>query len=194
MNRLLAMATIVMGAYGCALVSRGEVLSVRYFSPEPIRSTLGSASAQGPRPAIRLGRVRGAPYLRERIAHRDSEYEVGFYDDRAWTERPEAYVRRALVRKLFEERGFVRMTGGTAPTLELEVVAFEELRMPPLHAARVEVHYQIRRNETALAERTIRIDRPVAGGRFEDVVAAFSGALDEATGRIADDIAGTVPP
>jgi cholesterol transport system auxiliary component len=170
-------------------MSRGEALSVRYFSPVSTPVRPGSASAQAPRRSLRLGRVRGAPYLRERIAHRESPYEVGFYDDREWTERPEAYVRRALERKLFEERGFERVTGGPALTLEVEVVAFEELRAPHVHGARVAVRYEIHEDRAVLEGRTIAIDRAVAGARFEDVVAAISGALDEVTDRIADRIA-----
>lgn len=192
MNGAVTVAAVALLACSCALVSRGEPLSVHYFSPEPTRGSLGSTSAQAsPRLALRLGPVRGAPYLRERIAYRESAYEVGFYDDREWTERPDAYVRRALVRKLFEERGFRRVTGGAAPTLEVEVLEFEELRTPRIHGARVAVRYEIRGDETVLEERTIAVDRPVEGPRFEDVVAAISGALDEVTDRIADRVAAT---
>jgi cholesterol transport system auxiliary component len=188
-NRAVAIAAVALGTCGCALLSRGEALPVRYFSPATIQVRLGSTSAQAPRPALRLGRVRGAPYLRERIAYRESPYEVGFYDDREWTERPEAYVRRALERTLFEERGFERVTGGPALTLEVEVVAFEELRAPNVHGARVAVRYEIHADQAVLEERTIAIDRAVPEGRFEDVVAAISGALEEVTDRIADRIA-----
>jgi hypothetical protein len=44
------------------------------------------ARANGP--LVRLGRIHGAPHLRERIAHRESEYEIAFYDDREWTMSP----------------------------------------------------------------------------------------------------------
>lgn len=165
---------------------------MRYFSPEPPhapRVAVAVADAQAPRPAVRLGRVRGAPGLRQRIAHRDSEYEVGFYDGRQWTERPEVYVRRALARELFEERGFERVTGGPGPTLDVEVLAFEELRMPHRHGARVELRYQLHDDSAALDERTITVDRPVRGASFNDFVRAISDALDEATDRIADRIA-----
>lgn len=191
MTRILA-CVLIVGACGCALTSRGEVLSVRYFDPVPPPARVGSAStqAQSSRPALRLGRIRGAPYLHDRIAYRKSEYEVGFYDDREWTERPEEYVRRALVRKLFEERGFERIAGGRAPTLDVDVLAFEELRTSRLHGARVEVRYQIRSEDVVLDEGTVDVHRAAQGERFEDVVAAISEALDEVTGRIADRVAG----
>lgn len=189
MTRVCA-GLVIVGACGCALTSRGEVLSVRYFDPEPSPPHAEPAAAETQAPAaktvLRLGRVRGAPYLRERIAYRKSEYEVGYYDDREWTERPEAYVRRALVRKLFEERGFERATDGTAPSLDVDVIAFDELRMPGAHGARVEVRYRIQSKDAVLEERTIAVRREVTGERFEDVVAAMSAALDEVTDRIAD--------
>jgi cholesterol transport system auxiliary component len=189
-KRAVAIAGLVLVTSGCALFSRGSVLPVRYFSPEPAAARHPSpAEAQGPRPAIRLGRVRGAAYLGRRIAHRESEYEVGFYDDREWTERPEAYVRRALARKLFEERGFERVTGGPGPTLDVEVFGFEEVRMPGIHAARLKLRYRLQGDEAVLVEQTITIDRPVSGEGFDAFVAAMSEALDEATDRIADRLA-----
>lgn len=194
MTRVLA-SILILGACGCALTSRGQVLTVRYFDPEPSPARVGSASAQAQesKPVLRLGRVRGAPYLRERIAYRVSEYEIGFHDDREWTERPEAYVRRALVRKLLDERGFERATGGSAPTLDVDVVAFEEVRTPRLHGARVEVRYQLRGDDRVLDEGTIAVDRAARGDRFEDVVAAVSEALDEVTDSVADRVARAVP-
>lgn len=192
MIRALVMTAMVLGACGCALTSRGAPLSVRYYSPEPPPARLAApAEAQGPatRPVIRLGRVRGAPDLRERIAHRESKYEIGFYDDRQWTERPDAYVRRALVRKLFEERGFERAVGGFAPTLDVELVGFEEIRMPRVHAARVKIYYQLRNDTSVFDQRTVTVDHPVSGPRFADFVEAISRALDEASDRIADQIA-----
>lgn len=200
MKRALVIAGLVLATGGCSLLSRGSVLPVRYFSPEPPAARQPSpAETQGPRVAVRLGRVRGAAYLGQRIAHRESEYEVGFYDDREWTERPEAYVRRALARKLFEERGFERATGGAAPTLEVEVFGFDEVRMAGAHVARVKLRYRLEGDDTVLDEQTIAIDRPVSGEGFDAFVAAMSAALDEATNRIADRLAavarrGNVPP
>jgi len=63
-KRAIAIAGLVLVTSGCALFSRGSVLPVRYFGPEPPAARHPSpAEAQGPRPAIRLGRVRGAAYL-----------------------------------------------------------------------------------------------------------------------------------
>lgn len=193
MKRALATAALLVGAAGCALTSRGAVLSVRYFAPAPppsappvARPASSPASSPVSSPVVRLGRVRGAPWLRERIAYRTSAYELGFYDDRAWAERPESFVRSALDRTLFEERGFERALGGAAKALDLDVLAFTELRLPTLHGARVEVRYRIQSDVVVLDEGTIRVDRPVAGGRFEDVVAAMSAALEEVSEKVAE--------
>lgn len=99
-------------------------------------------------------------------------------------------MRRALARKLFEERGFERVTGGPGPTLDVEVLGFEEVRMPGIHAARLKLRYRLQGDEAVLVEQTITIDRPVSGEGFDAFVAAMSEALDEATDRIADRIAG----
>jgi cholesterol transport system auxiliary component len=195
MKRALSVCALAATLVACggALTSRGAVLDVRYYDPEaPARSAaVAEAQAQAqpePRPNLRLGRVRGAPDLRERIARRESEHEVGFYEDRQWTSRPEVFVRHALARELFEERGFERATGGAAPTLDVEVLAFEEVRTPHEHAARVALRYELQSDVAVLDERTVVVDRPVEGPRFEDFVAAMSGALDEASDRIADRI------
>ncbi len=195
MIRPMIVASLLLVTSGCALLSRGTVLPVRYFDPEPARVVpAGAPEPQGTGPAVRLGRVRGSPALRERIAHRDSLYEVGFYDERRWTERPEIYVRGAIERTLFEQRRFERATGGPAPTLDVDVLAFEEVRLPGEHAARVELRFRLESDSAVLGEATLRVEQAVTGDRFDDVVAAMSAALDEATDRLADRVARLAPP
>ena len=55
--------------------------------------------------AVRLGNVRSAPFLRERIVWRASAVEYGLYEQRRWFELPSRYVRRALVSALDEAPG-----------------------------------------------------------------------------------------
>ena len=47
-----------------------------------------------------------------------------------------------------------------------------------------------RSSRVVLDEGTITVDRPVAGERFEDVVAAMSAALDEVSEKVADRVEG----
>src|SRR5687768_6369916 len=107
---------------GCALTSKSEPWTSRYFTPEAAggsESPADPADAGGAR--LRLGRVSAGKHLRERIAFRRSEHELGYYDDRRWTEQPDVYLRRALSAALFEERGIHRVVSSGSPTLEVEL-------------------------------------------------------------------------
>src|SRR4051794_38545045 len=67
----------------------------------PSRSTARPPDGGSPRDLpLYLGRVGSSSYLRERVVFRDPDHKVGFYEDRRWTERPEAYVQRARERRL----------------------------------------------------------------------------------------------
>jgi cholesterol transport system auxiliary component len=192
------LATVaVLGTSGCALTSKADVVNIRYFSPEVVRPRLTAADAasatapDAPAPngaiEVRLGRVSSGPNLRERIAYRDAAYELGYYDDWRWTERPETFVRRELGRSLFEAHGFRRVLGGSAPTLEIEVIAFDDLRLPTGRAARVQLKVILFEDTGVLLEDTITVDRPVTAEKpkIEDVVAAMAVALDQASEQVA---------
>jgi cholesterol transport system auxiliary component len=191
----LIVAAFVVGTSGCALTSKADLVTTRYFTPEVSKPRLASASAtpeEAHTPEIRLGRVTSGAHLRERIAYRDSAYEVGYYDDQRWTEHPEIYIRRAITRTLFEQRGFQRVVGGAAPTLDIEVLAFDELRLPSGRAARVELKVVLYESRAIILEETLTIDRPVAdnaGTKIEGVVAAMAEALDIASEQVATKVA-----
>jgi cholesterol transport system auxiliary component len=177
----------------CALFSKAAPLAPRYFTPED-----GSAAAAqrgvGQAPAsetrqLRLGGVRGGSQLRERIMFRDSAHELGYYEDRRWTERPEAYLRRALARALFEERGLVRVVSGSAPTLDAELIAFEEIRAPE-HKARVQVIITLDDDRIGSLQETITVEKPVRrdapGDDADAAVEALAAALHQCVTQIAD--------
>lgn len=177
MKTLLFGLCLALG--GCALTSKADALDVRWYSPETVKPQLtssGGTRADGP--ALTLGRVSSGVNLREKIAYRDTAFEMGFYDDRRWTERPEVYVRRELSRTLFEERGMKRVLAGQAPVLEVEVLAFEELR--DAHAARVQLKIIVHDDVRAMLEKTITVDRPIAGKETGAFVQAMAQALDVA--------------
>ena len=171
---------------GCALLGKNDPLVPRYFTPEypaaalsaPIRSDL----------QLRLGRVEGWSHLRERMAVRNSAREIIYYEDRHWTERPEIYLRRALSRTLFEDRGVVASLSGRAVTLDVELIAFEEVEQP--HKARMQALLVLRDDRLVLLEETITVEKPVAGAGQADealaVVDALSQALQAGVTRIAD--------
>jgi cholesterol transport system auxiliary component len=184
------------GSSGCALTSKNEVIAVRYFTPEQVKPRLTAATiepdgARASRPLL-LGRVTSGSNLRERIAFRNAAHEIGYYEDLRWTERPETYVRRELGRTLFEERGFERSTAENAPELDVEVLAFDELRLPQgARVARVELKVLLWDGPDVLVEETFTVDRPVPvrEPRIEDFVAAMAAALDDAATQVATRVA-----
>jgi cholesterol transport system auxiliary component len=183
-----------LGTSACALTSKAELVPVRYFSPEsqmkrPEHPDGGAAvrvALTAPPLELRLGRVSSGANLRERIVYRDAAYELGYYEELRWTERPEAYVRRALGRSLFEQHGLHRVLTGSAPTLDIEVVAFDDIRLTTGRSARVQLRGVLYDDDGALFEDTLTVERPVASGTgaIEDMVAAMAAALDAATEQL----------
>ncbi|XXF75332.1 ABC-type transport auxiliary lipoprotein family protein [Myxococcaceae bacterium GXIMD 01537] len=182
---LVALVSAAVAA-GCALTSKGKPLGVSWYTPEQVQP--GSANPQSAGPELRLGYVRSGADLGQRIAWGDGAYRMGFYEERRWTERPAQFVTAALRRALFEAHGFRSASHETAPLLDVEVVAFQELRSPQAHAGRVALHVRLS-NERELLDTTLVKDEPVKGERFDDVAAAISRALDDAANEAAERVA-----
>jgi cholesterol transport system auxiliary component len=134
------------------------------------------------------------------MVYRDEQGRVAYYEERRWTERPEAYLRRALSRALFEERGFKRTVTGVGASLDVELTAFEELRGPK-PVARLEATVLLEDGRTSLFEHTFVVERPIASSDENDrdsaSVLAHSEALHQVVAQIADRIAtsmATLPP
>ncbi len=176
-------------ATGCALFSKGAVTEPRYFTPE---SSFRKQSLPQERPPsdlrLRLGRVTSGAHLGERIVFRPSEQEVAFYDDRRWTERPVNALRRALTRVLFEEEGLGSVISGAAPTLDVELVRFEEVMAPP-HRVRVLVALSVHDSRVVRLQEALDVERPITStkGKAAAVAAAeaFGEALDAAVREVA---------
>ncbi len=174
---------LAVSCSACALTSRGEILDVRWFTPEHAHAQAEAASP-APSVALRFARVRSGPDLGQRIVHGDGAFEVSYYEDLQWTERPELYVRRALDRTLFEDRRFQRVLGGDAPGLDAEVLVFEEVKTSSMHAARIVLRIVLS-TDHVLFEDTVGVVEQVTGNRFEDVVAAMARALEAASLEVA---------
>jgi len=171
---------------GCALLGKNDPHVPRYFTPEyegdaptaPVRSDL----------QLRLGRVEGWSHVREQLATRNSAREFFYREDRRWTERPEIYLRRALSRALFEERGVVESLSGRGVTVDVELIAFEEIEQP--HKARMQALLVLRDDRIGLLTETVTVERPVGKSNEADqaraVVDALSQALQAGVTRIAD--------
>ncbi|HEX2678768.1 MAG TPA: ABC-type transport auxiliary lipoprotein family protein [Polyangiales bacterium] len=197
--RALGLATLgvlctLLGS-GCALLSKSDPLTPRYFSAEDTsggaveaQPSQRSAGNQGDPLRLRLGRIDAGSGLRERIVYRTSPDEVGFYEDRRWTERPEDYLRHALSRALFERHGFSRAVSGAAPTLQAELLAFEEVRGDH-PGARVTLVFTLDDEHDTLLEQTLTIERPLAPNAGSDRGAAVANAMTAALHEAVETIA-----
>jgi cholesterol transport system auxiliary component len=191
MNGLRAPASVLLLLstlqVGCALLTKQDVVDVRYFTPDPAptQTTLTSASKPNGRARLRLGRVTAAGHLRERIAFRDGPHELGFYEDRRWTERPEAYVRRELERRLFDEAALDRTLDPSAPTLDVELLSFEEVRRPGGPFGHVELRVVLHDHDAVIHEETLATLEAASGPSFDALVAALARGLGRLSGRVA---------
>lgn len=196
---LVSMLLLGLLSSGCALLTKSDPVVPRYFSPELADSPPHArANADHPKLSLRLGRVGGGSYLKERMVYRDSSHEFGFYEDRRWTERPEVYLQRALEASLFDDSGMRRSLSSTVPTLTADLVEFEEVRGSAPHV-RLRVVYALHDEQTVFFERTISIERPLGGGleagRPDRVAAALGEALQEAVSRVSGEVlAGLASP
>jgi len=173
----------------CALLSKAEPLVPRYFTPENGESQVAPATAARTTQRLRLGTVDSGSQLRERMMYRSATHELGYYADRRWSERPEAYLRRGLIRVLFEERGLFQVSSGSAPTLDAELIAFEVL---PSAQPKVRVQVVIALDDAASGKlsRTITVQQAVRSkGTSDDAdaeVEALGAALQHCLTQVAE--------
>jgi ABC-type uncharacterized transport system auxiliary subunit len=179
---------VVLGIAGCgALLDKAEPLNVRYFAPTLAEvHDSGGASSQGQAQALRLGRIQASDHLRERIAYRVSESELGYHEALRWTEAPDAYFRRALGRELFESGRFEHVIAGVAPQLEAELTAFEDLRAKS--AVRVEARVLVHDGRQVVLERTFRVEESRKDDSPTAIAEALSRALQKCVAQISSEI------
>ena len=180
------MRWLVVLVAGCTLFSKSKPLEIRYFSPETPAST--QATSDTARVHLRLGRITPAALLRNKIVHRESQVEVQEYDALRWTEQPDAYVRRALAHALFEGSHFDQIVSGAAPTLDVEIIAFEQVPS----GGRVQLRYQLTDDRQVLARGDVICERPASSAGIDGAVAAIGAAMNAATAEVATRIATTL--
>jgi cholesterol transport system auxiliary component len=170
-------ALLLLSTSSCAFLFKSDAKEPRYYSPDPLEpadAPVNAASKPDSNPAfkLRLRAVRAAAHLKQRIVFRDSETKLGFYEERRWTELPEDYLRRRLSESLFEARKVQRVIAGPAATLEVEMVAFEEVRVPR-RVGRVQIMYLLHDGNLVRFQETLTVERPIAyDGDDEDKSAA----------------------
>lgn len=185
MTLRMLLVSCALASAGCALLGKNDPVVPRYFTPQ--YESDGAKATAHPELRLRLGRVSAWAHLRERMVVRNSPQELTFAEDRRWTERPEVYLKAALERTLFEERGLVAALSGGAPTLEVELAAFEELQTPKRHV-RLQALVLLHDDRSGRMEETITVDEPVIAGPDSDVavVEAISRALHRGVDEISD--------
>jgi len=170
-------------ASGCALLSKAEPSLVRYFdldrAGKPTQGTSdrreGTAAS---RVSLRLGPVIGAVHLEERLVYRLSQQEIAFHRDWRWTSPPHHYLKLQLARTLFEERGLRHVVGGTGPTLDVQLLDFDEIRTPE-HVARARCLARLMLAHEVVLEVTLVVERPIPSSKHADMPDAIVEALSE---------------
>ena len=189
---LLAFCAFAFAHGGCALTSKADAVSPRFFSPEPETRAKVLPETEEAALELRLGEVEAASHLEERISYRLHASELAYYEDRLWTEAPEQYLRRALERELFEHRHIRRVVSGAGATLEVELTAFEELRGPPARV-RLALSYTLYDHGQSSLERSLVVERPLAADtrtdRAQRVAAALALCLTSAVAEVSDQVA-----
>jgi cholesterol transport system auxiliary component len=184
----LASAGAALLTVSCALLTKDAPIVPRYFSPDSYAPSQDVQAPPTTSQELRLGRVNASAYIRDQLVHRDSLHEVGSYEEIRWTEKPESYVRHALEQAIFARRGVHQVVSGGAMTLEVDVVAFEEVRGPP-HVGRIRLDYKILDDRLVRAARSVVIERPIApasGAAAADaMVSALAVALNDAVEVVA---------
>lgn len=178
---------------GCALLSKGELADRRFFSPPVVRASPAAGASEL---ELRLGRVTAGACGSERMMVRYSEAEIGFHDERLWTEKPEVYLRRAMQLELFETNGLSSVLRGSAPVLDLELVEFEEV-LTPAHVGRVTVAWALGDTRVVWTQRTQTFERAIAAvpGQLDGaaVAQALGAALQLAVTDISKQVRSTLP-
>jgi ABC-type uncharacterized transport system auxiliary subunit len=167
-----------------------------YFAPPSALDAaddppLNSATLATP---VRLLPVRTASYLGEQIAWRVSDVERGLYEERRWTEFPSRYVERAMALALDHTAGIRRVDSGQVATLNLELIAFDEI-LAPTHEAGVEIVASLRSpDRVPIFQHDFRSQRPIADAQPSSAARAMGLALDDAVTQVAAAVAAQVHP
>ncbi|MCC6849393.1 MAG: membrane integrity-associated transporter subunit PqiC [Deltaproteobacteria bacterium] len=180
----LACALAAVASHGCLFRSAEPP---RFYRPASAALDDAGDDARVPTAAgapLRLGSVRSAPFLRERVVWRASPVEYGLYDQRRWFELPSRYVRRALVATLRTTPGVRLVQEATAALLDVEVLAFDEA-LAPAHEAHVALAVTLRNGADVRLDRVFSAKAPIARAEGGAMAEAMGRALDEATRRAA---------
>jgi ABC-type uncharacterized transport system auxiliary subunit len=185
---------VLLGAAGCLFRADAPP---RYFQPES--RALGAVVASDGRVTgaagrrVRLRHVQAAPHLHERMVWRVSEVEFGYYEQRRWSEAPASYVQRALTYELFGRRGLRPGMPGKDATLDVKVLAFEELRAPAHEVSVVTAVRLADPSAPPVLEQRFEVRRPVPDDDPGSVARVAGQALDELIEEVGTAVEAALP-
>jgi ABC-type uncharacterized transport system auxiliary subunit len=190
---LVCFALALAVGSGCALLSKADSGSARYFRLEREDGDPGVGPAAAPvrvepAPALRIGRVTGSQYLDEQLVYRASPMEVGYSRDLRWTEPPEVSMGRILAHELFEDRYLRHVVGGPGPSLDVHLAVLDEIR-GPRRVARARILASLHDGRDVLWEATVTVDRQIEGSADGDLANATVEALGEAMQAAVEQVA-----
>ena len=162
--------------------------SIHYYSAAPDAHVDGGSTLDLSG-TLRLGRVRAADHLTNRMVWRVSDVEYGFYELARWTEAPREYLERTLSKTLFQTRGIPESLGPEAHVLDAKLVGFEEDLSDGRHA-RVAVAFHLQRGGAVLWTATLESLVPIASNDRAQAAAAIRGALTDVVARASEIIIG----
>jgi ABC-type uncharacterized transport system auxiliary subunit len=164
----------------------------RYYTPPSSLVAADDPPAQANGRPVRLRRVRTAGYIGEQICWRGSDVEHGLYEQRRWTDHPTRYLERAMDVALDRTPGLRRVESGRVPTLDLDLVSFDEV-VAPTREADVEVVAVLRDpGQTLLFQRTFSARRPIPDADPDSTARAMGSALDDVVVQIASQVAASL--
>jgi uncharacterized lipoprotein YmbA len=171
-----------------------------YFTLSPAAGgTAGSALAARPELGLAVGALEFPRYLdRPEIVTRDGAHRLVVWEDRRWA----GSLRTDVLRVVGDDLGALLGTSRVAVypveprfpldyRVLLELLEFEGV---PARSVTLRARWTVAGPDgRALAVEESRLEEPVAGPAWEDLVAAQSAALGRVTRRIAERIAALAP-
>jgi hypothetical protein len=88
---------------------------------------------------------------------------------------------------LFEEKGLRSALGGGGPTLEVELIRFEEVRAPA-HVGRVKLAFTLSDERLVSLQQTLTVERPIPATDLHGEASAVAGAMGEALRDAIDEV------
>lgn len=184
MNKVRSVFVVLFAlSSGCALLGKSKPLEIRYFDLQSEDGYRPTARANGAR--LKLGEVNAARNIDRRFASRESAHELSYHESWRFSDEPDAFLERALARNLFERAALTRVVSGGAPTLEVELTAFEQ--SADAQTVQVTALARVHDDRVQLWQRTFAAQQKVAGDdEAEARAAALSKALAEVAAQITE--------